>query len=91
MRNRVWKKKILVGLGLAVTLLAGACNPSRETKQTTELPEERKIVVGFSQVGAESDWRSANTESMKSALSAENRVVNGLAGGEGCGNSGHYC
>lgn len=72
MRNRVWKKKILVGLGLAVTLLAGACNPSRETKQTTELPEERKIVVGFSQVGAESDWRSANTESMKSALSAEN-------------------
>ena len=30
------------------------------------------IVVGFSQVGAESDWRTANTESMKSTFSAEN-------------------
>lgn len=30
------------------------------------------IVVGFSQVGAESDWRVANTESMKAALSEEN-------------------
>ena len=30
------------------------------------------IVVGFSQVGAESDWRNANTKSMQEALSAEN-------------------
>lgn len=30
------------------------------------------ITIGFSQVGAESDWRVANTESMKSALSEEN-------------------
>lgn len=30
------------------------------------------IVVGFSQLGAESDWRSANTESMKSSLTEEN-------------------
>jgi simple sugar transport system substrate-binding protein len=30
------------------------------------------IVVGFSQVGAESDWRTANTESMKSTFSEEN-------------------
>lgn len=30
------------------------------------------ITVGFSQVGAESDWRVANTESMKAALSEEN-------------------
>lgn len=30
------------------------------------------IVVGFSQVGAESEWRVANSESMKSALSEEN-------------------
>ena len=30
------------------------------------------IVVGFSQVGAESDWRNANTRSMQQALSAEN-------------------
>lgn len=30
------------------------------------------IVVGFSQVGAESDWRNANTKSMQEALSVEN-------------------
>ena len=29
------------------------------------------ITVGFSQVGAESDWRTANTESMKSTFSEE--------------------
>lgn len=30
------------------------------------------IVVGFSQVGAESDWRTANTQSMKSTFTEEN-------------------
>ena len=30
------------------------------------------ITVGFSQVGAESDWRTANSESMKSTFSTEN-------------------
>ena len=33
---------------------------------------EDAIVVGFSQVGAESDWRNANTRSMQQALSPEN-------------------
>jgi len=28
---------------------------------------QKKIVVGFSQIGAESEWRTANTESVKSA------------------------
>lgn len=42
---------------------------------SADKPEEdvnKYIVVGFSQLGAESDWRSANTESMKSAFTAEN-------------------
>lgn len=30
------------------------------------------ITIGFSQVGAESDWRTANSESMKSTFSEEN-------------------
>lgn len=38
-----------------------------ETESTEEF-----IVVGFSQLGAESDWRSANTESMKSTFTGEN-------------------
>lgn len=37
-----------------------------------EEEEKDLITVGFSQVGAESDWRIANTESMKEALSEEN-------------------
>ena len=31
---------------------------------------QKKIVVGFSQIGAESEWRTANTNSMKSAATA---------------------
>jgi simple sugar transport system substrate-binding protein len=30
-------------------------------------PEKNRIVLGFSQIGAESEWRTANTESIKSA------------------------
>lgn len=33
---------------------------------------EDYIVVGFSQIGSESDWRTANTESFKSTFTAEN-------------------
>ncbi len=41
--------------------------------QAVPTPAEKKyITVGFSQIGAESDWRRANTESMKQALSREN-------------------
>ena len=31
---------------------------------------QKKIVVGFSQIGAESEWRTANTNSMKTAAAA---------------------
>jgi simple sugar transport system substrate-binding protein len=31
---------------------------------------QKKIVLGFSQIGAESEWRTANTESIKSAAKA---------------------
>ncbi len=47
-----------------------SCN---KRDQAVSVPADNKyITVGFSQVGAESDWRRANTESMKSALSREN-------------------
>ena len=35
-------------------------------------PEPKRTLVGFSQLGAESDWRVANTASMMQALSEEN-------------------
>lgn len=50
-------------------------DPAADTK-TEEAPADaadgEAIVVGFSQVGAESDWRTANTESMKATFTEEN-------------------
>ncbi|MCR4690869.1 MAG: ABC transporter substrate-binding protein [Lachnospiraceae bacterium] len=40
-----------------------------EDLQETE--SKNKVTVGFSQVGAESDWRNINTDSMKTSLSGE--------------------
>ena len=43
--------------------------------QMTQQKEEGSsdvITVGFSQVGAESDWRTANSESMKSTFTKDN-------------------
>lgn len=62
------KKMIAAVLGLFF-LLCG-CTQEIEIPPTTSL--EDPIVVGFSQVGAESEWRVANTESVKDALSEEN-------------------
>ena len=61
---------LLCGLVLLFGLLDGCASPIQ-----TDEPEENighMIVVGFSQVGAESEWRVANSESMKSALSEQN-------------------
>lgn len=55
------KKRILSLLVLLLLL----CGCAREDR--TQL-EENLIVVGISQVGAESDWRVANSESMKAVF-----------------------
>ena len=62
------KRLILLFLSLTLLLLSG-CMPY--VRQTPE-EETTLITVGFSQVGAESDWRVANTESMRESLSEEN-------------------
>ena len=59
MRKSVWMVLLILPL-----LLIGC------RKQPVQ--EERLVRVGFSQVGAESDWRKANTASMIAALSEEN-------------------
>lgn len=43
-----------------------------ETKTDDAKESGESIVVGFSQVGAESDWRTANTSSMKATFTEEN-------------------
>ncbi|MBV9489968.1 MAG: ABC transporter substrate-binding protein [Verrucomicrobia bacterium] len=49
-------------LALAATLLLGQVIPTLADQNAPK----KKLVVGFSQVGAESAWRTANTESIKS-------------------------
>jgi ABC-type sugar transport system substrate-binding protein len=71
-------KRILSGIALAgaSALILAGCSSTEEPAATdggnggdtgSDL-----IVVGFAQTGSESGWRSANTESMKTAFSAEN-------------------
>lgn len=61
--------KKLIALMCALLLILCGCAPA---PTPTDAPYEDMIVVGFSQVGAESDWRNANTNSMQQALSEEN-------------------
>ena len=51
---------------------APAVQESQEA--TEEAPVDGKIVIGFSQLGAESGWRTAETESIKSACEADPNV-----------------
>lgn len=62
------KKVLLIALCLAVLL----CGCGTEAQPASGASEAKLIVVGFSQVGAESEWRVANTESMKDSLSEAN-------------------
>ena len=58
-------------LGVAVIASCGS-STVREDKVTEEITEDSGLItVGFSQLGAESDWRSANTISMQSSFVPE--------------------
>lgn len=72
-------KKIIfiVVMMLLINILLMGCGKWFDTTKEADVVNETKstddyIVVGFSQLGAESDWRSANTESMKSTFTKEN-------------------
>jgi simple sugar transport system substrate-binding protein len=72
------KKRLLAVFMTACMLftLTACGNTSKSTSGTEDTKTGSGggdlITVGFSQVGAESDWRTANTESMKSTFSEEN-------------------
>jgi simple sugar transport system substrate-binding protein len=61
--------KHLLWLGLACSLLAFLGCDSKESPAAgapaAATPQGKKIVVGFSQIGAESGWRTAETKSIK--------------------------
>lgn len=70
------KKSIAVIMILAICVLAAGCGRSNKAEKEQEavqtIAAAEKIVVGFSQLGAESDWRSANSKSMKETFTSEN-------------------
>lgn len=59
-------------LAVSCSLLA-SCGKKSEGEKSGESGGKKKIVVGFSQIGAESGWRTANTDSIKSE--AKNRGI----------------
>lgn len=63
------KFRMIMLLAALLGLLGGCAAPAGTT---ADGEYEDYIVVGFSQVGAESDWRNANTRSLQQALSPEN-------------------
>ena len=64
------KKGFLLAELLCLCALLCACAP--RAAEPVKPDEAQLTVVGFSQVGAESDWRLGNTSSMVQAFSAEN-------------------
>ncbi|MCD8143255.1 MAG: ABC transporter substrate-binding protein [Clostridiales bacterium] len=67
-------KRRLIILLLAAPLLLSlwGCAGQPGSAEDTEETEEDLIVVGVCQVGAESDWRVANSESIKAVFTEEN-------------------
>jgi len=68
------KKNMLAGVALlgALALAASGCAGTTGETPGGNGGDGDVIKVGFAQTGSESGWRSANTESMKAAFSAEN-------------------
>lgn len=69
------KKRLFWITIFMICILLTGCNKVSEKNNfldTEDINSEKYIVVGFSQLGAESDWRSANTESMKSTFTNAN-------------------
>lgn len=67
--------KKLLALAFALVLLSGGmifAGGSSDRGSSASSADDGLIVVGYAQVGAESDWRMANTESFRSTFTAEN-------------------
>lgn len=70
--NRIRGKFLLfLGMFLLTAGLSG-CGRKEEDQTETAQIEQNSIVVGFSQLGSESDWRSAYTKSIEEAFTEEN-------------------
>ncbi|MBT0993069.1 ABC transporter substrate-binding protein [Cellulomonas sp. DKR-3] len=65
---------VVTVLALGLTACSGGGDETGGTGGQSAAPGSGPIKVGFSQLGAESGWRTANTESVKASLTAENGI-----------------
>lgn len=69
-------RTVLAAVSAASLLALGACSSDAGTETggggETGAADDGVITLGFSQVGAESGWRAANTKSIQDTLTAEN-------------------
>ncbi|GAB2451224.1 ABC transporter substrate-binding protein [Xylanimonas ulmi] len=65
------RRTVLAALAATSLLALGACS-SGSSANTADNGGDDTITIGFAQVGAESGWRTANTDSIKSTLTADN-------------------
>ena len=56
---------VRAALALVTIVVLGASVSCRKPSNSADGGDRKEIVVGFSQIGAESDWRKANTGSIK--------------------------
>ena len=61
----------MLALTLSCAMLAGCSSSGSDDNSDSVAPAAESVSIGFSQLGAESDWRSANSESMKSTFTTE--------------------
>ena len=65
------KRTFIISLAI-LFLVCGMVFAGGKAEDEAKKDADRLIVVGYAQVGAESDWRTANTESFKSTFTEEN-------------------
>ncbi|WP_428938954.1 substrate-binding domain-containing protein [Fontivita pretiosa] len=67
--NRCMKRAVLLAMGLWISMALAACDRAGERSGASATQPSasggKKLVVGFSQIGAESAWRTANTRSIR--------------------------
>ncbi|HWP40021.1 MAG TPA: ABC transporter substrate-binding protein [Tepidisphaeraceae bacterium] len=68
--NKYIRRMALLTTGLLLCMTPAACDrpgdrPGGPATQSSAAGGSRKLVVGFSQIGAESAWRTANTRSIR--------------------------
>jgi len=70
--------KIIIGVFFISLIVLASCslsplkNLTYNEPENTDVVDSNLIIVGFSQLGSESDWRTANTKSIQNALIEKN-------------------